>query len=153
MYRYYGLYAYGGECAECGDQDVEMHHINGNRDNNNIENLIPLCGSCHRLIHLDRLDVPDMDPIREVPTEGWYGHYVYTHAEFRKQAKEQAKKNGLDERSFYNWAADNMVISPPEEVQRAIKAEAAQYDMRADEVAGQILQEWYDQSNYEINTE
>jgi len=41
----------------------------------------------------------------------------------------------------------------PEEVQRAIKAEAAQYDMRADEVAGQILQEWYNQSNYEIDTE
>lgn len=38
----------------------------------------------------------------------------------------------------------------PEEVQRAINMEAAQYGMNTDQTAGQILQEWYNESPYDI---
>lgn len=37
-------------CQFCGNDDInilELHHIDGNRDNTTIENLIPLCPNCH----------------------------------------------------------------------------------------------------------
>lgn len=39
-------------CVECGKKDcrIEVHHIDGNRENNKIENLKPLCASCHKKI-------------------------------------------------------------------------------------------------------
>ena len=51
-YRGYAIREYGAKCAVCGfDEDpslLEVHHIDENRNNNNIENLIPLCPMCHR---------------------------------------------------------------------------------------------------------
>lgn len=47
------------KCAECGsEENIEVHHVDGNRTNNSIENLAPLCHSCHVKIHTDD---PDMD--------------------------------------------------------------------------------------------
>jgi hypothetical protein len=37
--------------AHCGDIIVEIHHIDGNRENNDPQNLIPLCGSHHARAH------------------------------------------------------------------------------------------------------
>jgi peptide methionine sulfoxide reductase MsrB len=42
-------------CHRCGynefSSSVEIHHIDENHDNNARENLIPLCGCCHRALH------------------------------------------------------------------------------------------------------
>lgn len=41
-------------CKKCGLGDIRIltvHHIDKNRDNNNIENLEWLCLNCHHLIH------------------------------------------------------------------------------------------------------
>jgi len=42
-------------CNVCGYgefiRSLVVHHIDGNRDNNDLDNLIPLCRSCHRKIH------------------------------------------------------------------------------------------------------
>ena len=43
-----------GTCELCGFIPVHSHqldvdHIDGNRDNNNVENLQTLCANCHRL--------------------------------------------------------------------------------------------------------
>ena len=42
-------------CARCGYNEfpcgVEIHHIDENRENNNKNNLIPLCSCCHRALH------------------------------------------------------------------------------------------------------
>ena len=52
-YRQKALKSLNRVCARCGyDEYVEIlqvHHIDGNRDNNNINNLIILCPNCHAL--------------------------------------------------------------------------------------------------------
>lgn len=42
-------------CEVCGsDKNLEVHHIDENRQNNNVENLILLCKSCHKKKHIKR---------------------------------------------------------------------------------------------------
>lgn len=41
-------------CKRCGEKDVRVliiHHLDHNRKNNEIKNLVWLCGNCHILIH------------------------------------------------------------------------------------------------------
>lgn len=39
-------------CEVCGsDGPVDVHHANGDRSDDSLDNLIPLCRSCHRLTH------------------------------------------------------------------------------------------------------
>jgi len=38
-------------CSGCGYGYLEVHHIDWNRTNNNLDNLITLCRKCHREIH------------------------------------------------------------------------------------------------------
>lgn len=53
-------------CRLCGSKDVrvlETHHIDKNRKNNNLSNLVWLCRNCHFLVHhhkdeLEKLMVP-----------------------------------------------------------------------------------------------
>lgn len=40
-------------CCICGDLWVEIHHIDGNPRNNQEDNLIPLCGQCAKLVHVN----------------------------------------------------------------------------------------------------
>jgi 5-methylcytosine-specific restriction endonuclease McrA len=51
-YREKAFKEYNHECAVCGyneDKDIlEVHHIDENRENNEIDNLIILCPICHR---------------------------------------------------------------------------------------------------------
>jgi len=39
-------------CNICGDaEEPIVHHIDGNRDNNELKNLLPVCRGCHQKIH------------------------------------------------------------------------------------------------------
>jgi len=39
-------------CNVCGSQEsLVVHHINGDRNDNQLENLVPLCEDCHHEIH------------------------------------------------------------------------------------------------------
>ena len=41
-------------CAICGfDIIVELHHIDKDKQNNNLSNLIPLCPNHHRMAHMN----------------------------------------------------------------------------------------------------
>lgn len=52
QYRRNCLNAYGEQCEICGSpSDIIAHHIDGDRTNNAIENLVPVCRSCHGKIH------------------------------------------------------------------------------------------------------
>lgn len=51
-YRERCLSEKGEECDLCGATErIVAHHIDGNRANNRIENLLPVCRSCHINIH------------------------------------------------------------------------------------------------------
>jgi len=65
-------------CLCCGaDSSLDVHHVDGNPTNDDLENLIVLCKSCHRKVHnkkrenttmsllvdqLGELKVPELDP-------------------------------------------------------------------------------------------
>jgi len=51
-YREKAITEYGEECHGCGSTEhVLIHHRDGDRSNNNLENLIPLCEACHGKVH------------------------------------------------------------------------------------------------------
>lgn len=51
-YRAICFEEHGDECLLCPSSDrIVAHHVDGDRDNNAPENIIPLCWSCHRSIH------------------------------------------------------------------------------------------------------
>lgn len=56
-YRLKAFNNYPHECKVCGwnedERILEVHHIDGNRENNNIDNLCILCPTCHRKITLN----------------------------------------------------------------------------------------------------
>lgn len=46
------------KCAKCGYTDIQalqVHHIDRNRKNNNLDNLQVLCCNCHRLEHYEEM--------------------------------------------------------------------------------------------------
>ena len=39
------------ECQKCGSKEAHIHHIDWDKENNNLDNLIVLCNSCHQKLH------------------------------------------------------------------------------------------------------
>lgn len=57
QYREKALQFYGRQCEHCGDSaSVEVHHIDENRSNDSIGNLMVLCEYCHAAIHTGEID-------------------------------------------------------------------------------------------------
>ena len=49
--------SHGQECFACSSaDDVQVHHLDGDRNNNDLDNLIPLCRQCHTKLHSKGLD-------------------------------------------------------------------------------------------------
>jgi 5-methylcytosine-specific restriction endonuclease McrA len=53
----------GDRCERCGfiplhPRQLDVHHLDGNKANNDLSNLQTLCANCHRLEGLD-LDLSD----------------------------------------------------------------------------------------------
>ncbi len=42
---------YGHKCYLCNNEATQVHHIDENRGNHNVYNLVPLCHKCHRMVH------------------------------------------------------------------------------------------------------
>jgi len=54
-YRKRCLKAKGEECIVCGTgENILVHHVDGDRSNNDLDNLIPVCEACHNDIHAGR---------------------------------------------------------------------------------------------------
>lgn len=51
------------KCSRCGYSEfscgIDIHHIDKDRGNNEKENLVPLCASCHRALHMDCWQLSD----------------------------------------------------------------------------------------------
>jgi len=57
MYRQKCLKQKINTCFACGSTgDLEVHHIDGDRTNNALENLVPICKDCHKSIHTSYSD-------------------------------------------------------------------------------------------------
>jgi len=51
-YRGVCFNAHGRECVVCGTtENLIAHHVDGDRTNNDSENLRPMCRGCHRSVH------------------------------------------------------------------------------------------------------
>jgi predicted restriction endonuclease len=74
-YRTRALSEYGEECHVCGVSEcIEVHHLDGDRSNNDIENLVPLCETHHQAVHNGESEVSELaeqlpDETREVKTK------------------------------------------------------------------------------------
>lgn len=62
-YRQIGLQHYGNTCGVCGanGRRLNVHHRNGDETDHHIENLIPLCYSCHRRVHFVKVPQADLE--------------------------------------------------------------------------------------------
>lgn len=69
-YRTRAFYSYPHQCAVCGwaeDEEIlEVHHIDEDRQHNNIENLIILCPNCHRKLTSHRYQLIGRDKIEKI---------------------------------------------------------------------------------------
>lgn len=55
MYSRALIAARGEHCFRCGtDQSLIIHHVDGNRSNNNLSNLDVLCRECHGNVHKNK---------------------------------------------------------------------------------------------------
>lgn len=66
-YRSRALDKYENKCAVCGyDEDIdvlEVHHIDSNRSNNKLDNLIVLCPTCHKKLTTGKYKLVDRNKI------------------------------------------------------------------------------------------
>jgi len=60
-------------CHICGTgDDLIVHHIDGDRENNRLENLIPLCRQCHSRVHTKAKQSDAIDRLSEkLPSESY----------------------------------------------------------------------------------
>lgn len=71
-YRKLAFAEYPAVCAHCGFgiRDVlEVAHIDGDRSNNAVSNLVILCPNCHKMHDLDLISTPTIIEMRDRPKQ------------------------------------------------------------------------------------
>lgn len=69
-YRKLAFEHYDPVCAHCGfgiQSVLEVAHIDGNRNNNGIRNLVILCPNCHKMHDLDIISTKTIIEMRDRP--------------------------------------------------------------------------------------
>lgn len=69
-YRKLAFVNYDPLCAHCGfgiEAVLEVAHIDGNRQNNEIANLVILCPNCHKMLDLDLISNETIIQMRDRP--------------------------------------------------------------------------------------
>lgn len=68
-----------GLCEICKNQAKVIHHIDGSNDNHDVENLIAVCFSCHKVLHSDH------DEKRPSSTNKNHNIYTRTYSKYKRQ--------------------------------------------------------------------
>ena len=69
-YRKLAFASYDPLCAHCGfgiPAVLEVAHIDGNRQNNEVANLVILCPNCHKMLDLDLISNETIIAMRDRP--------------------------------------------------------------------------------------
>ena len=93
------------ECCElCGNEEnLDIHHIDGNWKNNNLNNLMCLCRSCH-IKHERNKDKPNYRIRKLTPLETWR-LMGFTDEQFQK-----AQDAGVSNSQLYKQAGNSIVV-------------------------------------------
>lgn len=93
IYRKIAYQIFKKECALCGEKEkmIQIHHIDKNRYNNSIDNLIPTCASCHKKIHYEIKNGCESYEAIEKVKNGYSGY---------KMPEEQKKKISESVKAF-----------------------------------------------------
>ncbi|MCW5553273.1 MAG: HNH endonuclease [Verrucomicrobiae bacterium] len=74
-YRKLAFENYAPFCAHCGfgiPEVLEVAHVDGNRQNNHLKNLVILCPNCHKMHDLDLISTETIVMMRDRPkTVNW----------------------------------------------------------------------------------
>lgn len=75
------------ECVACDSEDnILVHHKDGNRTNHDLDNLVPLCSSCHAEVHMEnREEFPEL--VAALDPDYYRGAWEYD-----REAGERLKK-------------------------------------------------------------
>lgn len=79
-----------GKCEICGEPAMIVHHIDGKKDNHELNNLIAVCRQCHEALHIE-----GEKSIKGRPTK--YGK------EFGMTLAEMAKKFNVSPTAVWFW--------------------------------------------------
>jgi len=88
-----------GKCEICGDIATIVHHIDGDKSNHNLDNLIPVCRKCHMALHAEdggSSDGRGESKNRGRPTAKYTNLYGMT-------IKKIAAKFGVTQSAVYSW--------------------------------------------------
>lgn len=98
-YRRLAFGQYDQMCAHCGfgiPSVLEVAHVDGNRQNNEIKNLVILCPNCHKMHDLDIISTATILEMRDRPkTVNWRKRMKDAG---RKAASTRAKRSKLSRR-------------------------------------------------------
>ncbi|MDP8213486.1 MAG: HNH endonuclease signature motif containing protein [Candidatus Zapsychrus exili] len=86
-------------CIACKERvSFRMHHIDGNRENNNPENLAFLCANCHGMVHEGKISAQDLRECkRKVREENDIPSRLAQELEyFQRSSKISASKDFVD---------------------------------------------------------
>jgi 5-methylcytosine-specific restriction endonuclease McrA len=87
-YRKIAFEHYDPVCAHCGfgiESVLEVAHIDGNRNNNDVSNLVILCPNCHKMHDLDIISTEVIIEMRDRPK----------NVDWSKRMKDAGKKAAL----------------------------------------------------------
>lgn len=107
-YRDLAFQTYRHRCAYCGcgvQEILEVAHLDGNRDNNDVNNLAILCPNCHKMHDIDLIPTDIVVQLRDSdPTPNWSKRMkdAGEKAAETKKRKSAAKKAWRTRKNRYN---------------------------------------------------